>query len=129
MSANLKVLPAPSKPRLILGLLLATIVITAYAIAFWYVVFVLVGWETLRIGMGLGGAIYPVIFMPPLLVSLLVYYAGCYVWFSIKTPTRRRSFIITLGVPILATSILLVAYCPMDGPASFASELFAHLFH
>lgn len=114
---------------LILRLLLSAIIIAAYSVAFWQVVVVWIGWESLKIGTGLGGAVYPMLFMPPLLVSLLVYYAVCYAWFSRKGLTRGRFYAITLGVPLVVTSVLLVAFCPMDGPGSFAVELFARLIH
>ena len=48
---------APAKSGLAIRLLLATLFNVGYAIAFWYVVMVMIGWETFKIGMGLGGAL------------------------------------------------------------------------
>lgn len=116
------------KPRLAIRLLLATLFNVGYAIAFWYVVMVMIGWEIFKIGMGLGGAVYPALFIPPLLALLIIYYVGCYAWFSRHAPTRGRFCLFALGIPAVLTSILLVAFCPMDSSASFATELFARLF-
>jgi hypothetical protein len=97
----------------------ATLIVYAWALIFWYLFFVLLAWKVLQIPMGLGGAVYPVLFSIPVLVFTAIYEI-------IVTKRRlnseriRKSYLLfTLLVPAAVVTVVLIVFCPMDTPMSF----------
>ena len=92
----------------------------AWAILFWAIFFVGLSWNLLGIPMGLGGAIYPMIFGVPVFVGVFVY-AGLATSLS-GSLTRKARLWLSLGVPVVAVPLILVLFCPMDSEDSFITS-------
>ena len=96
------------------------------SILFWAAVVVGIGWNLLRVPIGLGGALYPKLFAVPVLLGTLAYVL---VIATLLRPRSRRAFVwLSLGVPLIVAPALLVAFCPMDSDESFLLSVLGRLF-
>jgi NAD/NADP transhydrogenase beta subunit len=96
----------------------ATLIVYVWALLFWYLFFTLFAWKMLHVPMGLGGAIYPVLFSGPVLAFTAVY--EIVVARSRRVERIRQHYLLfTLGVPAAVVTLALVAFCPMDTQMSF----------
>ncbi len=98
---------------------LAVIAVLAWCVAFWGIWFVWLSWDVWRIPMGLGGAIYPILFWKPVLLGAVL--AQVLMHFPLRRypPTRRQAFALLVASPALIATIGLVVFCPMDVQMSY----------
>ena len=101
---------------------LATLMISGWAFLFWYVVLVGIGYEHLGIGLGEGGVVYPVIFLPLVLTSSGMYEAVLGAWFARQPASRAARLAWSLWLPSVTVAVLLAVYCPTDGASSFIEQ-------
>lgn len=99
--------------------IIATISCYVYSLLFWYFFFNRFAWHTLGIGMGLGGALYPVFFTVPVLVGVLIYEFGVQTVLRGRSVSTSMRLFLTLWLPFSLISFLLVLFCPMDSQYSF----------
>ena len=105
------------KPRI--SVFLATLIVYVWALLFWYLFFVLLSWEVLQIPMGLGGAIYPVFFTLPVVVSTAFYEISIVQRRLVSPRIRQHYLLFTLGVPAAVVAVALILFCPMDTQMSY----------
>jgi predicted ABC-type exoprotein transport system permease subunit len=107
---------------------LGVIACVLFSLLFHKVWFVWLSWEVLHIPMGLGGAIYYIFFIGPVLVGSLLYQAAAQViLFRAKAPLRYR-FVISFLVPFAVIAGLLIMNCPMEGEQSYTRAFLSTLF-
>jgi len=98
----------------------------AWGFAFWYLFLVVVCVDVWHIPLGLGGAVYPVLFVGPLIVGALAYELVVARLLSTRHVGRLGSLWWTLGLPMLLTSVLLIIACPLD---STEASLVVHVWN
>jgi hypothetical protein len=111
-------------PRLLAHRLFATVLVLALAWAFWAVFFVGIAWTWLRVPMGLGGAVYPVLFTLPVVVMTGMYQRV--ITLDEESGTKRL-LMVRILVPLSSICLGLVALCPMDSPESFLAAFWRRL--
>jgi hypothetical protein len=114
--------------RPVLGPVIAAVLTVCYAVVFWLVVFVFISWELFQVPMGLGGAIYPALFLAPVTVGSVLWQAALILVFKGRTitPALRRTWM--LWIPAILASALLVVFCPMDEPVSYIEYVWQHIW-
>ena len=114
-----------------LGWLIGGVVfLVVYSVLFFKIWFVWLSWKKLHIPMGQAGAIYPVFFLGPVFVASLIYQAlvqSCFVKLKSNLSTR---FVLSLVLPAIIVSIMLIVFCPIDDPNtnSYIKEFFKAVF-
>ena len=105
----------------IMRILLSTGLCLVWALLFWWVFLVQISWNILKIPMGLGGALYFLIFILPVAIGSLIYQlaANEIIKRNNIELSRSKQYGIMLGIPFCIISILLIVYCPMDIDASY----------
>ena len=98
----------------------------AWAIGFWAVFFVYLSRNVFEVPMGLEGAIYPALFWPYVLVGALLWEMLAGAFLRSRCTSQAKKLFVTLWVPFLILSVLLVLFCPMDGPESYLSYILSH---
>lgn len=108
---------AQKKPLILV--LASTAVVYVWSLVFWYLFFILLSVEVLRIPIGLGGALYPLFFSIPVLAITFCYEVIALT--VIKNPSKllQRQRLVTLWLPVAVVSIGLVLFCPMDEQTSY----------
>ncbi len=99
-----------------------------YSYIFWFLWIVLLSHEFLNLGLGMGGALYPVFFFIPVLIGAAFYeiVAGAILLrFPVSVANRLW---ITLWIPFLLISILLLVFCPVDGASNYFQALYKSVF-
>jgi hypothetical protein len=92
-----------------------------WALVFWWLFLVQFAYDHLQIGLGLGGALYPVFFTPPIIVGVAIYQR---IVRRLGHGSSTKAVIAwTVVIPSLIVTILLVLLCPTDGPGSFPQLL------
>jgi len=98
-----------------------------WAWVFWYLFFVQFSYGILGIGIGLGGALYPLFYTLPVLVATLAYqllfrnivnYSGWRVW---------KKLLWTVWIPFLALAAALVLFAPIDSQQSYLQVLWTKI--
>jgi hypothetical protein len=98
---------------------IATVYCMAWSIVFWAVFFMMLSWHVLRIPMGLGGADYPILFWPYVLVGALIYECGVGFFARSHSISASRQAALTLWVPFVIIAVALIVFCPMDTQSSY----------
>lgn len=106
-------------------LMVATALNVLWALLFWAGFFVGIAWHLLEIPMGLGGAVYPAIFLGPVFVGSLVYQLILLMLRRNRVLSDRRMFFWSLVLPCLVISVALVVFCPMDADQSFLGYIWS----
>ena len=99
------------------------LVTVVWSVVFWYLFFVLLSWHVLKIPLGLGGAIYPVFFIIPVLIGAVVYQAVVASVFKPQEQPHWHLLLWRFFAPCAITSLLLAVFCPMDVQVSYLSYL------
>ena len=95
----------------------------AWSLAFWYIFIVKIAHEVYGVPLGLGGAVYPVFFLPVVFGGTSLY-AGVIRWLlPARSLSNLRLSFVGLGVPILIATLGLLVFCPTDGPGESFLEL------
>jgi len=90
-----------------------------YSLIFWYLFLVLLGHKVLGIGIGLGGALYPIFFTVPVLACASIYEFGLQLVLRGRQTSPSMRFLLTLLIPFALISLSLTVFCPMDSKYSF----------
>ena len=114
-----------------LGWIIGSVIFSVmYSLLFFRFWFAWLSWEKLQIPMGEAGAIYPVFFLPPVLLGSLIYQTLLQSSFiKVKSKLSFR-FLSSLVFPIIIISVLLILFCPIEGqyPDSYVKEFFKAVF-
>lgn len=105
----------------------ATAINTLWAIVFWLVVFVWISWRLFQVPMGLGGALYPVFFLLPVVLASAAWQSGL-AFVRTRRPLGTRGVLVwSLVVPAALIAVALVCACPMDSEQSYLGWVWSHL--
>lgn len=107
---------------------ISTFLCFLYSLLFWYLWIIKLSSEILGMGLGLGGAIYFVFFGPVVLFSSLIYQYIAGLFLDRRDLSNSIRLLITLWIPFLVISILMLVFCPTDGRESYLDALFNRLF-
>ena len=100
--------------------LLGIIACALFSLLFHKVWFTWLSWGILHIPMGLGGAIYYIFFIGPVLVGSSLYQVPTQILLvRAKAPLKYR-LVFSFLIPFTVIAILLIANCPMDNNQSYA---------
>ena len=99
----------------------ATALVELWALVFWWLFLVQLAYDHFQIGLGLGGALYPVFFTPPIVAGVAAYQV--LVRRLGNGSSTRAVMALTVVIPSLIVTILLVLLCPTDGPGSLPQLL------
>lgn len=99
--------------------LLGVIACVLFSLLFNRVWFTWLSWEVLRIPMGLGGAIYVIFFIGPVLVGSSLYQVLTQILLSRAKASLRYRLAFSFLIPFALIAILLIMNCPMDGDQSY----------
>ena len=89
-----------------------------WAVLFYLVAIVLVSYHLLHFPLGLGGAVYPAIFLRPVAWASLAY-QSVILLVCLKVKMKKTTkILLTLAFPCLAIATALLAFCPMDTQTS-----------
>lgn len=105
----------------------ATAINVGWSLLFWYVFFVEISWNVLEIPMGLGGAVYPAIFLGPVILGSVAYQSLLALLRRRRAFTRRQVLFWSLGVPCVLIAFLLILLCPMDSHDSYLGHVWNRL--
>jgi hypothetical protein len=95
---------------------IATSVVYTWSLLFWWLFFVVYAAGYLRLSLGLGGAVYPVLFTLPVLVLCTIYE---HVLRSYLDGAEVSSVVTwSVVVPAALASLLLVIFSPTDSESS-----------
>jgi hypothetical protein len=97
-----------------------------WALLFWAVFFVGIAWHVLQIPMGLGGAVYPAIYLFPVLLGSMVYQLIILLVRRGRSLSDRQLLFWSVYLPCCAIAVCLVVFCPMDADQSFLGYLWSH---
>jgi len=111
----------------VIGSVISAVIYSLIFFKFW---FAWLSWEKLHIPTGEAGAIYPVFFLPPVFIGSLIYQALLQSCFTKVKLNLSMRFLLSLALPIVIISILLIVFCPIDGPNpdSYIKEFFKAAF-
>ena len=100
----------------------------AWSVLFWYIFLVKIAYGVYGVPLGLGGALYPIFFLPPVVVGTSLY-SGALRWrFLDRPPSGVRLSLLSLGIPVVLATIALLVFCPTDSSGeSFLELLWARL--
>ena len=99
-----------------------------WAVLFWLVFIVGISWHVLRVPMGLGGAVYPALFILPVLVGSALYQVLVALVRRNRVLSTRQVLVWSLWVPFVVIALCLVVWCPMDADQSYLGYLWSHLW-
>ena len=103
----------------------ANLLNVSWAVLFWAVFFVGISEHVLRVPMGLGGAVYPALFIVPVFVGSMVYQLAILLLRRRRDFSKREFVLWSLCVPSLVISACLVVFCPMDTDQSYLGYLWS----
>lgn len=106
----------------------ATAINVAWAIFFWLVFFVGMSWHMLQVPMGLGGAVYPALFIVPVLAGSAVYQLFVAVLRKGRVFSTRQVLVLSLWIPFIVIAVCLVIFCPMDTNQSYLGYFWSQLW-
>ncbi len=106
-----------------IGVLGYTVAIYIYTLIFWLLFFSQLSYGVFEIPMGLGGAMYPVFFSVPVILSALVYEVAIKNILS-KNISNTKRLTYAFIIPSLIASILLIIFCPMDSDSTYIGYVF-----
>jgi predicted ABC-type exoprotein transport system permease subunit len=99
-----------------------------FSLLFHKVWFVWLSWKILHIPMGLGGAIYAIFFIGPVLVGSTLYQAPTQIILFRAKASRRHRFVFSFLIPFAVIAGLLIMNCPMEGDQSYTRAFLSALF-
>lgn len=99
--------------------LLGIIACALFSLLFHKVWFTWLSWEILHIPMGLGGAIYYIFFIGPVLVGAALYQVPAQILLSRAKASLRYRLVVSFLIPFAAIAMLLIVNCPMDHDLSY----------
>lgn len=106
---------------------LSTLLCYLFSILFWYVWLVKVSYDVLDIGLGLGGALYPVFFSLPVVLGCLVYQFILRKNRDMTAWGLKKKFMWTCLVPMIFVAFGMMVFCPTDTPHSYLVSLWTAL--
>ncbi len=102
-----------------MGPLIAIGACYVYSLIFWYLFLVLLGHKILGIGIGLGGALFPIFFTVPVLACASIYEFGLQRVLRGRQTSPSMRLLLTLWIPFALISLFLTMFCPMDSKYTF----------
>jgi hypothetical protein len=99
-----------------------------WSVLFWIVFFVGISWHLLQVPMGLGGAVYPVFFLVPVILGSAAYQLILARLRRDRLARTRHVLLWSLWIPFALIAVGLVVFCPMDGPDSYLGYVWSELW-
>lgn len=102
----------------------SSVLTCAWSVLFWYVFLVRIAYGVYGVPLGLGGAVYPVFFVPLVFAATCLYAVATRWLLADRRLSDLRLFLLGFAVPALFSTVGLLVFCPTDGPGGSFLELF-----